>query len=195
MLEHKLKEAFDPHYTAPIETWKHFAALCEKVYYKKNQVIKEANKVEKYGYFLLEGSVGSFVWKKNNYACLNLFLENSFFADDISLITGCPSPVAIMALENSCALRITKSNIETLKNTPVGSMLFMIGEQNDNVRNQKHQIDLMTKTAEERYLEILQDQPEMIQRIPQKYIASLLGITTQSLSRIRRKITQSDKLP
>jgi len=189
MFEYKLKKAFDPYYEASIETWKKFADLCEEVNYKKNQTIKAANQIEKYGYFLLEGSVGTFVWKKNSFACLNLFLEYSFFADDLSLASRCPTPLEIVALENSSILRISKSNMDILKKKPIGKMLFLIGEQNDNAEKQKQQMDLMTKSAEERYLEILENRPELLKRISQKHIASYLGITTQSLSRIRKKIS------
>jgi len=80
--------------------------------------------------------------------------------------------------------------MDILKKRPVGKMLFMIGEQNDNAKKQKNQMDLMTKTAEERYLEIVENQPELLRRISQKHIASYLGITSQSLSRIRRKINK-----
>lgn len=187
MIEKKIKEAFDPYYNAPIESWKKFVDLCERVFFKKNQKIKEANKRENYGYYLLEGAVGSFVWKKNNFVCLDIFLENNFFADDYSLTTGLPSPLEIMAIEDSSVLRISKSNIEILKQTSIGKMIFLVGEQNDNAKKQERQVSLMTKTAEERYIEILQENPDILIRIPQKHIASFLGITTQSLSRIRRK--------
>lgn len=188
MIETKLKEAFSPYFNAPIEVWKYFAELCESVSYKKNQIIKNANSIEKYGYFLLEGSVGLFVWKENNFVCLDLFLEQNFFADDISLINGIASPIEIVALENSTILKISKSNIEILKNTPMGKMLFMIGDQNAYAEKQKQQIEFMTKTAEERYFNLLKNRPKILKRIHQKHIASYLGITTQSLSRIRRKI-------
>jgi len=190
MFEYKLKKAFDPYYKASIEIWKKFADLCEEVNYKKNQTIKEANKIEKYGYFLLEGSVGTFVWKKNSFACLNLFLEHSFFADDLSLASGSPTALKIVALEDSIILRISKSNMDILKKTPIGKMLFLVGEQNDNAEKQKLQMDLMTKTAEERYLEIVENRPELLKRCSQKHIASYLGITTQSLSRIRKRLSQ-----
>jgi len=85
-------------------------------------------------------------------------------------------------------LRISKSNIEVLKKTPIGSVLFMIGEQHDNAKKQSQQMELMTKTAEQRYLDIITDRPELLDRISQKHIASYLGITSQSLSRIRRKV-------
>ena len=60
-----------------------------------------------------------------------------------------------------------------------------MGAENSFVEKQQQQIDLLTKTAEKRYTELLQKNPEIIQRIAQKHIASYLGITAQSLSRIR----------
>lgn len=188
MIEQRLKQIFDPHFNAPIEAWSYFASLGEIVEYKKNEVIKESNHIERYGYFLIEGSCGLQVWKENNFVCLDLFLENSFFADDISLNTGVPSPIEIIALEKSTVFQITKSNIEHLKQTPMGRMLFMIGSENDFNEKQKQHLDFLTKTAEERYVDLLKCRPELLQRIHQKHIASYLGITTQSLSRIRKKI-------
>jgi CRP-like cAMP-binding protein len=189
MSEHILKNVFDNIFEAPIEVWKEFVDLCEEIEFRKNQTIKEEYSIAKYGYFLLKGSIGIFVWKENNYVCTDLFLENNFFADDISLLTGKPSPIKIVSLEKSTLLRISKSNIDKLKDTPMGKILFLAGEQNSNVEKQNRQIDLLTKSAEERYLNLLNNRPKIIQRIHQKHIASYLGITPQSLSRIRKKTT------
>ncbi len=188
MLEHDFKKAFDKFYNAPIEAWKHFANQGDIVDYKKNQIIKTANSIDKFGYFLLEGSVGLFAWKQNSLACIDLFLEHNFFADDISLNSGNPSPIQIVALEKSKIFRIGKSKIEELKTTPMGSLLFMIGDQNAYAEKQRQQVEFMTLTPEQRYLSIVNDNPEIIKRIHQKHIASYLGITTQSLSRIRKRI-------
>lgn len=188
MIEYKLKKAFDKYYEAPLEAWKYFVDLCEEINYIKNEKIKESGRRDSFGYFLIEGAVGLFVWKQNNYICLDLIIEENFFADDISLSTGSTSPVEIIALENSQVLRMSKSNITELKQTPMGKLLFSIGDQSALVDKQKQQIELMTKTAEQRYIEMLQKRPELIQRISQKDIASYLGISTQSLSRIRGKI-------
>lgn len=191
MIEKKLKAAFDPYYKAPIETWRRFSTLCEEVTLKKGQKLKLENSIAKHGYFLLEGAIGSFIWKKNNYACLDFFFEGSFFADDYSLTTGLPSDLELIALENSFVLRMSKTNINILKDTPVGKTLFLVGEQNDNAKREKQRMDLMTKTAEERYLDLMENRKDILQRIPQKYIASFLGITKQSLSRIRRNIKEN----
>ena len=190
MIEQRLKEAFDPYFNAPIEAWEYFASLGDIVDFKKNEVIKKANHIERYGYFLIEGSCGLFVWNKNNFVCADLFLENSFFADDISLNSGEPSPIEIISLEKSIVFRLSKSNIEQLKQTPMGNILFMKGSEKGFDEKQKQHLEFLTKTAEERYLDLLKNRPELLERIHQKHIASYLGITTQSLSRIRKNINQ-----
>mgnify|MGYP002780854887 FL=1 len=185
----KLKKSFGRYFDAPIEAWEYFANLCEEVNFKKNEIIKQSWETEKYGYFLLEGSGGVFIWKCSHYVCLDLMPENNFFCDYMSLITQQPSPIETRALEATVSLRISKANIDELKKTPMGNVLFLIGAEYSFV--EKQQIDLLLKTAEQRYAEMLAKNPRMIQNTAQKHITSYLGITTQSLSRIRRKIAQT----
>jgi CRP-like cAMP-binding protein len=83
-------------------------------------------------------------------------------------------------------LKISSKNMSQLKQTGMGQLIFLISAESSFVEKQQQQIDLLLKTAEERYFELLEKQPELIKRIPQKFIASYLGITTQSLSRIRK---------
>ena len=188
MIAQKLKNSFDPIYEAPLEAWEMLASLGETVKYKKNEIIKQAHHVENHGYFLIAGSCGLFVWKVNHFICLDIFLENSFFADDISLNSGKAAAIEITALEKSSIFRISKSNIDKLKQTPFGKILFMAGAEKDFSDKQHQHLNFLTKTAEERYVEMLTAGPELIHRIHQKHIASYLGITTQSLSRIRKKV-------
>lgn len=186
MNELKLKQAFDKYFNAPIEAWKSFTDLCEEVKFKKDEIIKTAGRTEKNAYFILNGACGVFLWKENNYVCLDIVLENNFFADHMSLITEQPSLLETIALEKTTALKISESNISKLKSSPFGKHLFLLGAENSFVEKQQQQIDLLTKSAEQRYAELMEKSPETIQRIAQKHIASYLGITTQSLSRIRK---------
>ena len=185
MNELKLKQSFDKYFDAPIEVWKSFSDLCVEVKFKKNETIKQTGQTEKNAYFILEGACGVFLWKENNFVCLDIVLENNFFADHMSLITEQPSPLETIALETTTALKINSSNIAKLKQSSFGNILFLLGAENSFVEKQQQQIDLLTKTAEQRYEELMYKNPEVIQRIAQKHIASYLGITTQSLSRIR----------
>ncbi len=188
MLEHRLKASFDKYFEAPLEAWRQFACLCELVHFRKNEIIKPYGQVERFGYFIMSGSGGVFLWKENNYVCLDLMFEDAFFADYMSLITRQPSPLETMALENSEMLRISRQNIDLLKGTPMGQIIFLISAEWSFVEKQQQQIDLLLKTAEQRYLDLIETHPHIIRRTPQKHLASFLGITTQSLSRIRRKI-------
>jgi CRP-like cAMP-binding protein len=182
----QLKTAFDSYFVAPLEAWIQFAQLCEPISFKKNEIIKHAGETEQYGYFILKGSGGVFLWKENNYVCLDIMLENNFFGDYMSLISRQNSPLETIAIEDSEMLKISSKNISQLKQTSMGQLIFLISAESSFVEKQQQQIDLLLKTAEERYFELLEKQPELIKRIPQKFIASYLGITTQSLSRIRK---------
>lgn len=191
MIAERLKTSFDPYFEAPIEAWRQFGSLCELVKFKKNEIIKPYGQQERYGYFILRGSGGVFLWKENSYVCLDLMYEDTFFGDYMSLINKEPSPLETMALENSEMLRISRQNIDALKETPMGQLIFLISAESSFVEKQQQQIDLLLKTAEQRYLNLLEKHPHLIRRTPQKHLASYLGVTAQSLSRIRRKIGKS----
>ncbi len=70
---------------------------------------------------------------------------------------------------------VSKTNIEKLKQSNFGKTLFLIGTENSFVEKQQQQIDLLTKTAEQRYKELTLKKPtQIVQRIAQKHIAILL---------------------
>jgi CRP-like cAMP-binding protein len=184
----RLKVAFDPYFNAPIEAWRAFAELGDLVRYRKNDVLKPRDQHEKYAHFILKGSCGIFLWKESNAVCLDLFYENSLVGDNMSFVTNQPSPLEVMALEDCETLRISRQNYEKLRETPIGIRIALNAAEGAFVEKQQQQIDLLLKTAEQRYVQLLERQPDVIQRTPQMHIASYLGITTQSLSRIRRKI-------
>jgi hypothetical protein len=75
MNELKLKKSFDKYFDAPIKVWKSFTDLCVEVKFKKNETIKQTGQTEKNAYFILEGACGVFLWKENNFVCLDIVLE------------------------------------------------------------------------------------------------------------------------
>ncbi|MFN4082991.1 MAG: Crp/Fnr family transcriptional regulator [Bacteroidia bacterium] len=189
MLALNLKKSFDQYYEAPIEAWKEFEDYCEPVSFKKEEIIKAQDTHEKFFYFILKGSAGIFLIKDNNFVCLDFAFENSACCDYMSLLTGKPSPLEVLALENSEMIKITRTNFLRLGEKSIGRIIMQKTAEASFIDKQQQQIELLTKTAEERY-KILQSKfPKIEQRIAQKYIASYLGITPQSLSRLRNKLT------
>jgi CRP/FNR family transcriptional regulator, anaerobic regulatory protein len=180
-----LKKSFDKYFNAPIEAWKEFAEFCEPITFEKDEIIKRQNTTEKYFYFIIKGSAGIFLWNENNFVCLDFAFENSACCDYMSLLTKEPTELEVVALEKSKMIRISSTNFYNLSRKSVGQIIMQMTAEASFVEKQQQQIELLTKTAEERYKILYTKFPNIHQRIAQKHIASYLGITPQSLSRIR----------
>ena len=117
-------------------------------------------------------------------------LLNWWIGDKTSFYSGTPSRFSIQALEDSEILRADKINWEkALDEIPVFEKWYRIKTRKSYEATQQKIIDAQTESAEEKYLKLLKNSPEIVQRIPQHYIASYLGIKPQSLSRIRKNLS------
>ncbi len=196
-----LKSAFDQFFNAPVEAWEEFVKYCEVIHFKKNEIIKPQGCTEQHFSFIIKGSVGVFLWKENNFVCLDFAFDNHFCSDYMSLLTRQVTPLQVVALEDCEMLRMTADSydfltkqtvpITTNKNElfnvqPDGMALRLVAAEMSFVGKQQQQIELLTKSAKERYEVLVQQFPDIQNRIAQNHIASYLGITPQSLSRIRR---------
>ncbi len=116
--------------------------------------------------------------------------EGWWIADQFSLLTGKPSEYNIEALEDSELLLLNKHSEELmLEKIPKFERYFRILLQNSLVATKKRLASSLNQTAEERYNELIHDCPDTLpQRIPQHMLASYLGITPETLSRIRKQI-------
>ncbi|MCR6638262.1 MAG: Crp/Fnr family transcriptional regulator [Sporocytophaga sp.] len=185
MLAEILKKSFDKYFNAPVKAWEEFANFCKPVTFEKDEIIKQQDTTEKYFYFILTGSAGIFLWKENNFVCLDFAFENNFCCDYMSLLLRQSTPLQLVALEKSEMVKIASETFYKLGQTPVGQIIVQISAETSFIEKQQQQIELLTKTAEERYKILYDKFPGIDQRVAQKYIASYLGITPQSLSRIR----------
>jgi len=186
--EETIKQAFDSYFKVPLEVWKSFTDLGEVMVTTKDQIIKNADTTEKYLSFILKGSGGILLWNNNNFVCIDLCYEGEFFGDYMSFLVQRPTLVEVITFEPSELFRISKANFDRLSNnTEFGDKICRFASEGLFIHKQKQQIDILTKTATERYIELQTRQPKIVQRTPQKHIASYLGITPQSLSRIRNE--------
>lgn len=188
--EEKIKQAFDPYFNVPVEAWKSFANQGEIITTKKDETIKEINSTENYLSFILKGSGGVLLWNKNNFVCIDLCYEGEFFGDYMSFLSQQQTPLEVVTFEPSELFRISKTNFDKMSNnTEFGDKICRFASEALFIHKQKQQIDILTKTATERYIDMLYKQPNIIRRTPQKHISSYLGVTPQSLSRIRKTIS------
>lgn len=116
--------------------------------------------------------------------------ENWWISDRQSLMNGTPSNYTIDAIEDSVVLLISKSNIEMLseKIPAFKDMVNLILQRSLNATQERINFALQS-TAEEKYKQFLNSLPNLANRVPRHMVASYLGITPETLSRIRKQLS------
>ena len=164
---------------------------------RKKQYLLQEGDVCKHVAFVEKGLLRSYTINDKGQEHINQFaFEGWWIADQFSFLTGEPSKYNIEAMEDCELLLLSKSSEdEMLQKIPKFERYFRILLQNNLIATQKRLVSSLSQTAEERYSELIQDCPTTLpHRIPQHMLASFLGITPETLSRIRRQIT-SKKAP
>lgn len=114
-------------------------------------------------------------------------LENNFISEFVSFFSRSPTPECIQAIEDTEILGISYDDLQTLyKRNPKWQEFGRLLAENTLIHIKHYVLSLIKESAEERYERLLTEQPEIIKRVPLKYIASYIGVTDSSLSRIRR---------
>lgn len=157
--------------------------------YKKGQYLLQEGEVCKYSAFILKGSMRQFsIDAKGIEHVIHFGIENWWVGDRESLTMLTPSKYNIDAIEDTEVLLITSEDLQQLGDLlpTIGKMINTMNQRNF-IASQKRIHDALSLTAEERYLELLKNHPDFLQRFPQTMLASYLGITAETYSRIRKK--------
>lgn len=157
---------------------------------RKRQYLLQEGDVCKYTAFVEKGVLRSYkVDEKGNDHILQFAFEGWWMADLYSFMTKEPSSFNIDAIEDCELLLINDASWDKmLDEVPALERYFRLLIQNNLITTQRRLLGAFSETAEEKYLKLLDTFPGCIQRIPQHMLASYLGITRETLSRIRNQI-------
>ncbi len=170
--------------------WKIFSSKLKKSEYKKKTTLLELGKVENHLSFIEKGSIRLFVPKEENDITFAFCFSGQFMSAYDSFLTQKPSAYQTETLSNVVLWRITYKDLQDIyKQTEIGNLIGRITAENLFLIKSQREQSFLNETAEERYLNLFTERPELIKEIPLKYIASYIGITPQALSRIRRNIS------
>ena len=189
-IEAVLHRAFSNAFGLKAVTWQKVGAFTTHRFLPKKSIIKRAFETEKNLYYICSGSAGNFTFKGDKSVCVELCFENEFFGDYASLLTGLPGKVESQTLEDTEILTIPFNKLLAFYTTLEPSIAEKAGRVAAEmlfISKAEQLLDIQSLTAEERYLKLLQTRPDIFQRTSLKNIASYLGITPESLSRIRKK--------
>lgn len=169
-----------------------FTALFKPKTVRKKQYLLQEGSVCRYEYFVNRGCLRTFfIDNKGLEHNVQFSVEDWWTGDMYSFLTQKPGRFNIVAVEDSELLCIDHPSLEELyKKVPKFEKFFRHLLQNAFIALQERILSGISETAEERYKNFRKKYASMDKRIPQNQVASFLGITPESLSRVRRQLTQ-----
>lgn len=174
-------------YPFPEEQLNQFAnKLKFKKLLKKNFLIKPGQISNSFS-FINYGSLRFYTYTEQSELTITFFTENQWVADIESLLTQQPSENYIEALEHSEIASITLKDIHELMDI-YPSFLKLNALISNLTIPTTHLATISTKNPNMRYKELLLKHPDWINRFPQMQIASYLGMTAETLSRVKRRV-------
>jgi CRP-like cAMP-binding protein len=188
-MHEQLKEAINRHITLTDTEWAYFSSHFTERKMRKKQYILQQGDVSKYLYFVKKGCLRSFETDMAGKEHIIQFsIENWWVSDMVSNVTQTPSQLNIECLENCELLQIQNTDLDKLYlEIPKLERFFRLTIQNALMVSQRRLLAVMSQSALERYLEFSDRYPQFMQRLPSHHIASYLGITPESLSRLRKE--------
>lgn len=171
------------------DEWNFFASKFQYVEVPKKELLLKVGEIENYLSFIESGIIRFFVPGIENDITFVFAFDGWFVSAYDSFIAQQPAVYAVETLTNVSLYRITYTDLqEVYKETHFGNLIGRLASEQLFLYKTKRELSLLKDSAEERYLNLFKEYPHFLKHIPQKYLASFIGITPQALSRIRKRI-------
>lgn len=166
----------------------------ERVKFVKNEAVLSEGNVSNEYYLIEKGLFRSFIIDyKGNEITTEFFGPNDILIEVASLFLRIPSKESIQALTDCVVWKIDFNAFQQLYSTIGGFTEWGRAWMSNQLFMAKHRaVNMHTESASQRYMSLINEKPQIIKEVPLKYIASYLGITDTSLSRIRKRMTHGD---
>jgi CRP-like cAMP-binding protein len=167
-----------------------FLSKIEVQHFKAKTILHNAGEICKHSYFVNSGLLRSFNINDNivehvlHFAC-----EGWWIGDMYSLLSQKPGNLFIEVLEDSEVVLLSKENQEQLYfEIPKLERFFRILTENSLVAHQERLMDNLSLSAEDRFDKFCKKYPTLIQKVPQKQIASYIGVTPEFFSKMKSRM-------
>ncbi|MDP5077620.1 MAG: Crp/Fnr family transcriptional regulator [Nonlabens sp.] len=172
--------------------WDFFTSKLKRRAIAKKEVFLKMGSIENYISFVEEGVVRLFIPDKEDDKELTFgfCFKDQFVSAYDSFLTRTPSAYQLQALTKTTLLSITYDDLqEVYRKTQIGNLIGRLTAERLLLQKSKRELYLLNLTAEERYLKLFSERPQLLKEIPLKFISSYIGVTAQALSRIRKRIS------
>jgi CRP/FNR family cyclic AMP-dependent transcriptional regulator len=176
------------------EQQQHFCSLLTVRRLLPRQYLVQQGEVCHHESYVCKGFLRSFYLdEKGNDYTLHFAMEDWWISDSTSFHLEAAAVRNIVALEASTLLQIEKSDLEQLyRDIPACGKIWRVMEHTAGISQDQRIMNSISMTGAERYTALTQKYPTLEQRLPQRHIASYLGITPVFLSQIRKSNARQD---
>jgi CRP-like cAMP-binding protein len=188
-----LRQFIENYTSLPTSEWEQISVCFERRIIEKDEIVLEAGKVCRHLYFVESGLLRFYVNKEGNDITKFFTEAPYFFTSQASFNSGRPATENIQAIEKSIVWQIIHKQANDLYRLKSWTAFARKIIQEVQFFTEEILEELQTETAENRYIKMITENPQLLQRIPLQYLASYFGIAPQSLSRIRKKILFKDR--
>ncbi|MBO4233450.1 Crp/Fnr family transcriptional regulator [Riemerella anatipestifer] len=153
---------------------------------KRNDLLKASASVDTNLYYITKGSFRVYLLNKEREQTVRLGYTGDFIVALDSFLSQKPSEFLIQAIKASEVKIIPKYKIDAFLDKEDNQKLWIALLENLLLQQMEREKDILTPSTKERYLRVLRRSPRLFQEIPNKYIADYLGISAETLSRLKK---------
>lgn len=184
-----LLEYLNKHFATLFKDQSHFFLTVPERKFKKGDIITDYGQIERKLYFINSGFVQLTMLHDGEEKIIDFFFQDNFVCAFTSFLKQEPSDVRITTLTDCETEEISYNDLqEAYRTSLIANQLGRILTEQIYMTKTKREKDFLTKSAQERYAELISLRPDILKFIPVNKIAKYLGIHPESLSRIRKSV-------
>ena len=173
-------------------TKEEFAMVADRLVirnFDKKQLLVKAGEVEEYLNFIVRGLARMYFYKNKTEVITNIAREGEIISSSSSFLSGTPSNYYVETLEPSTFLSISRQQLEqAYKESPSIERLGRLMTTYFVLQKEEWELECMRLDTKERFLRFVGNNPELLLRVPQKYLASYLNMKPETFSRLKHLI-------